>query len=175
MEPKSAFDGLAAGLRSQAAVRLIPFGLINQFKMAAKDFARRSVSGVARSSWIKPSLILFTAGLCCLPLRGAADTNSSEFENATTAAGVHSMGYKPKNRQGTSGTLPETCVHPGCRWYKCSKIRHCKFGQWSENSGGPNTTSTRLIRNVLQVLFYRRRVRFYRGPDCPKIRPPGSR
>ena len=80
MGPKSAFDGLAAGLRSQAAARLIPFGLINQFKMAAKGFAHRMVPGVARASWIKPSLILFTAGLWCLPLRGAADTNTCEFE-----------------------------------------------------------------------------------------------
>ena len=80
MGPKSAFDGLAAGLQSQAAARLIPFGLINQLKMAAKGFAHRMVPGVARASWIKPSLILFTAGLWCLPLRGATHTNTYQFE-----------------------------------------------------------------------------------------------
>ncbi len=80
MGPKSAFDGLAAGLRSQAAARLIPFGLINQLKMAAKGFAHRLVPGVARASGIKAFLIVFTAGLGCLPLRGATDTNTCEFE-----------------------------------------------------------------------------------------------
>src|SRR5208283_5372697 len=80
MRPKSAGDRLAAGLRSQAAAQLIPFGLINQFNMAAKGFTHRMVSGVARASWIKPSLILLTAGLWCLPLPGATDTNTREFE-----------------------------------------------------------------------------------------------
>jgi CheY-like chemotaxis protein len=80
MGPKSAFDGLAAGSRLQVAARLIPFGLMNQFKMAAQGFARRMVPGVARASWIKPSLILFVAGLWCLPLCASADTNTSEFE-----------------------------------------------------------------------------------------------
>ena len=112
MGPKSACDRLAAGLRSQAAARLIPFGLINQLKMAAKDFAHRMVPGVARASWIKPSLILFTAGLWCLPMRGATDTNTCRIRDAATAAGFHSMGYKPKHRQGTPGALPEACAHP---------------------------------------------------------------
>ncbi len=80
MGPKSAFDGLTAGLRSQAVAQLIPFGLINQFKMAAKDFARRLVPGLAKAARIKPSLILLTAGLWCLPLRGTADTSTGEFE-----------------------------------------------------------------------------------------------
>ena len=38
------------------------------------------IPGVARASWIKPSLIFLTAGLWCLPMRGAADTNTCEFE-----------------------------------------------------------------------------------------------
>ena len=80
MGPKSAFDGLMAGLRPQAAARLLPFELINQFKMAAKDFARRLVPGVARASWIRPCLILATAGLWCIPLHGATDTNTCQFE-----------------------------------------------------------------------------------------------
>jgi len=80
MGPKSACDGLAAGLRLQAAARLIPFGLINRLKMAAKGAAHRMVPRVARASWTKPSLILFTAGLWCLPLRGATDTNACQFE-----------------------------------------------------------------------------------------------
>ena len=137
MGPKSAFDGLAAGLRSQAAARLIPFGLINQFKMAAKGFAHRMIPGVARASWIKSSLILFMAGLWCLPLRGAAGYEYLRIRDATTGAGVHSMGNKPQHRQGTPGALPETRVHPRCRWHKYSEVRRRKFGQWSENRWRP--------------------------------------
>ena len=80
MGSKLAFDGWAAGLRAQAAARLTPFGLINQFKMAVKGFAHRMIPRVARVLWIKPSLILFTAGLWCLPLPVAADTNTWQFE-----------------------------------------------------------------------------------------------
>jgi CheY-like chemotaxis protein len=80
MGPKLAGDKLAAGLRPQAAARLIPFGLLNQFKMAAQSLVHRRVPGVARSAWVKPSLILFTAGLVCLPLSGATDTSPREFE-----------------------------------------------------------------------------------------------
>jgi CheY-like chemotaxis protein len=80
MGPKSAFDGLAAGLQWQAAARLIPFGLINQFKMAAQGFARRMIPGVAPAAWRKSFLILFAAGLWCIPWRGAADTNTCQFE-----------------------------------------------------------------------------------------------
>ena len=80
MAPKFAFDGLVAGLRSQAAVRLILCGLINQFKIGAKSFARRRTPGAAGVSWMKPSLILLTAGLWCLPLRGATEANTFEFE-----------------------------------------------------------------------------------------------
>ncbi len=80
MGPKSAFDRWAVGLRPHAAARLIPFGLINRFQLAAKGFAHRMVPRGARASWVKPSLVLFTAGLWCLPLRGATHTNTSEFE-----------------------------------------------------------------------------------------------
>jgi CheY-like chemotaxis protein len=48
--------------------------------MVAKPFARWRRPGVARTPWITPSLILFTAGLWCLPMRGAADRNASEYE-----------------------------------------------------------------------------------------------
>ncbi len=77
---KSAFNGLAADLRSKAAARLIPLGLINRLEMAAKGFAHGLVPGVARASWIKLSLVLFTAGLWCLALRGATHTNTYGFE-----------------------------------------------------------------------------------------------
>jgi CheY-like chemotaxis protein len=87
MGPKSAFDGLAAGWRSQAAPRLIPFGLINQFKMAAKGFAHRMIPGAARASWLKSSLIFFTAALWCLALRGATHTNAYEFEKSIPKPG----------------------------------------------------------------------------------------
>ena len=151
-----AFDGLAAGLRSQAAVRLIPFGLINQLKMACERFCPSNGFLVWHGrSWIKPSLILFTAGLWCLPLRGATDTNTIAIRDAATAAGFHSMGYKPECRPGTPGALPEACVHPRCDWramFARSAVR--KFGQWSENRGGPDTASTRLIRNRLAGAFY---------------------
>ena len=88
MGPKSAFDGLAASLRSQAAARLIPFGLTNQFKMAAKGFAHRMIPGVAWAAWMKSSLILFTAGLWCLPLRGdTSTTNTYKFEDSLPTPG----------------------------------------------------------------------------------------
>ena len=80
MGPKSAGDRLAAGLRLQAAARLIPFGLINQLKMAAQGFARRMVPGAARASWIKPFLVFLAAGFWCLPLPAATDANTREFE-----------------------------------------------------------------------------------------------
>lgn len=80
MGPKSALDRLPARLRPPAAAGLIPFGLLNQFKMAGKDFARRLIPGVARTPWINPSLFLLTAGLWGLPLCGAAETNPSQFE-----------------------------------------------------------------------------------------------
>ena len=42
---------------------------------------------VARASWMKSSLILFTAGLWCLPLRGATNTNTYEFEKSLPKPG----------------------------------------------------------------------------------------
>jgi len=80
IRPKPVSDGWAAALRSQAAVRLIPIGLINQFKLAAKGFAHRMVPGVARASWLKLGLMLLTAGLWCLPLPGATDTRTGGLE-----------------------------------------------------------------------------------------------
>ena len=88
MGPKSACDRLAVGLRSQAAGRLNPFGLINRFKMAAKGFAHQMVPEVARASRIKPFPILLTVGLWCLPLPGAADTNTHEFETPPPQTGT---------------------------------------------------------------------------------------
>ncbi len=41
----------------------------------------------ARASWIKLSLILFTAGLWCLPLPGATNTNTREFETSPPQPG----------------------------------------------------------------------------------------
>ncbi len=87
MGPKSAFYELAASLRSQAAARLIPFGLINQFEMAAKGHAHQMISDMARASWLKSSLMFFTAALWCLPLRGATHTNAYEFEKSIPEPG----------------------------------------------------------------------------------------
>ena len=42
---------------------------------------------MARASWMKSSLIFFAAGLWCLPLRGAADTNTYEFEKSLPKPG----------------------------------------------------------------------------------------
>ena len=113
MGPKSAFDGLAAGLRSQAAARLIPFGLINQFKMVAKGFVHRMIPGVARASWIKSSLIFLMAGLWCLPLRGAADTNTCEFETPPPEPGSiqwetnHSIAKERQERYRKRVSIPD--------------------------------------------------------------------
>lgn len=149
MRPKSAFVGLAAGLRSQAAARRIPFGLINQFKMAAKGFVHRTISGMARASWMKSSLTFFAAGLWCLPLRGAADTNTYEFEKSLPKPGSIQWDINHRITKEHQGALPEACANPRCRWRKCSKGHHCEFGQWQENSDGPNTIFSRHIRNAL--------------------------
>ncbi len=42
---------------------------------------------MARASWMKSSLTFFAAGLWCLPLRGAADTNTYEFEKSLPKPG----------------------------------------------------------------------------------------
>ena len=72
-EPTSMFEGLAAGLQSQAAVGLFPIGLISQLKIIAEGFACRMIFNVARASWIKSSLILLVAGLWCIQLHGATN------------------------------------------------------------------------------------------------------
>jgi len=80
MGPKSAFNKFAAGLRVQAAAWLNPFGLMNQFKAAAKGSVHPMIPGAAWAARINPPLILFMAGLCCLPWRATADTNGCQFE-----------------------------------------------------------------------------------------------
>jgi len=88
MGPKSAFHGLTAGWHTPTAARLMPFGLSHRLKMAAKGLVPRMVPGVARALWIKPSLILFTAGLWCFPLRGATHTNTYQFETPPPRPGT---------------------------------------------------------------------------------------
>ncbi len=80
MGPTSASDRLTARLPLRAVAGLIPFGLLNRFKMAGTDFARLGFPGSARPFWLKPSLILLTAGFGCLPLVGATNTNTAAFE-----------------------------------------------------------------------------------------------
>ena len=80
MGPKSAFHGLTAGGQTPTAARLLPLGLNPRLKMAAKSLLHRMVPGGARACWIKPSLILFTVVLWCLPLRGATRTNTYAYE-----------------------------------------------------------------------------------------------
>jgi len=88
MGPKSAFLRLTAGWQTQAAGRLIPCGLSHWLKMAAIAFAQRMVSGMALALWITPSLILFTAGLWCLPLLGATNTTAQKFETPPPRPGT---------------------------------------------------------------------------------------
>ena len=77
---KSACDRLAAGLQAQAAARRKPFGLMNRLVMEANRIVRQMISGPGKTLPVKLLLILFAAGPGCLPLRGATDTNTFEFE-----------------------------------------------------------------------------------------------
>jgi CheY-like chemotaxis protein len=77
---KSALDASAAASRLQAAGRVIPFGLINQSKMAAPGYARQERSEGARAAGIRLFLVLISAGLGCVPLCGIADTRNNNFE-----------------------------------------------------------------------------------------------
>lgn len=88
MGPKSAFHGLAAGWQTPAVARLMPFGLNHRLKMAAKGLVHQMVPGLARALWIKPTLILFTAGLWCLPSHGATHTNTYQFETPPPRPGT---------------------------------------------------------------------------------------
>ncbi len=87
MRQKSGCNRWLAGLRSKAAARLIPFGLIHRFKTAAPGLARRTMPGGPRTSWIKPSLLLLAAGLCCHSLPGATNTNVRELEKPAPQPG----------------------------------------------------------------------------------------
>ena len=87
MEPKAAFDGLPAGSHPRTAARMLSFGLINQLKMAAKGHAHRTLSDVARASWLKSFLMFFMVALWCLTLRGATYTNAYEFEKSIPKPG----------------------------------------------------------------------------------------
>lgn len=113
MGPKSAFNGWTAGLRSQAAARLIPFGLMNQSTMVAKGFVHRMIPSVARASWIKSSLILAMAGLWYLPLRGAVDTNTCQFETPPPERGsiqwqtIHSIAKERQERYRKRVSIPD--------------------------------------------------------------------
>jgi CheY-like chemotaxis protein len=82
MEPRAAFDGSPAGSPPRTSARRVSFELINQIKLAGKGHAPRTLSGLARASWLKSSLLFFTTALWCLALRGAAYTNAYEFEKS---------------------------------------------------------------------------------------------
>ena len=81
--------------------------------MAAADFARRSVPRVARGLWIKPFLILFTAGLWCLPLHGIADTNTGQFEAPPPEPGsiqwevIHSIAKERQEHYRQRVSIPD--------------------------------------------------------------------
>ncbi len=81
--------------------------------MAAKGFAHRTILGVARASWRKLSLILLTAGLWCLALRGATETNIFEFETPPPQPGSiqwdinQSITKERQERYRKSVTIPD--------------------------------------------------------------------
>jgi CheY-like chemotaxis protein len=83
IEPTPMFEGLAAGLQSQVAVGFFSIGLKNRCKTTAEDFARRMIFNVARTTWIKSFMILVTAGLWCVQLRGTTNV----FETPPPQAG----------------------------------------------------------------------------------------
>ncbi len=153
MGPKSAFDGLAAGSRSQAAARLIPFGLMNQFNMAAKGLAHRMIPSVARASWINPALILFAAGLWCLPLHGATDTNTCQFETPPPEPGSiqwqidHSIAKERQERYRKRVSVPDAVGRNVSRSATANLINGPK------KEAAPTPPPPASSGTVLQVLF----------------------
>ena len=154
MGPKSACDRLAAGLRSQAAARLIPFGLINQFKMAAKGFARRLVPGVARASWIKPSLILFTAGLWCLPLPGATDTNTREFETPPPQPGSIQWEINQRTAKEQQELYRKRVPIPDAIGGNVPRSANASLVNGPKIVAAPSPPPTASSGNVLQMFFF---------------------
>src|ERR1035441_205512 len=96
MRTKSALSRSVASSHPRAAARLIPFGLINPFMMAVKGFAHRMIPSVARSAGMKWFLIFMMAGLWCLPLHGAPQTNTYEFAKSLPKPG--SVQWEINNR-----------------------------------------------------------------------------
>ncbi len=150
----SAFEGLAARLRSQAAARLKPFVLINQFKMAAQGFAHRMISGVARASRIRPSLILFTVGLWCLPLRGAMDRNTNQLETPPPQQGSiqwdlnHSNAEERQERYRKRVSSPDAIGENVPRSTDASLVNGPKMVE------APTPPSTASSGNALQTFLY---------------------
>jgi len=154
MGPKSAFNGLAAGLRSQPAARLIPFGLMNRLKMAAQAFARRMVPGVARASWINPSLILFVAGLWCLPLRGAADMNTGEFETPPPQPGSIQWEIIQQNARERQERYRKRVSIPDAMGTNVPRSTAANLINGPKMEAAPTPPSTASSGIVLQLLFF---------------------
>ena len=127
---------------------------MNQFNMAAKGFACRMIPGVARASWIKPSLLFFVAGLWCLPLRASADTNTCEFEAPRPEPGSlqweinHSLARERQERYRRRVSIPDAVSTNVPRSTAASLINGPKM---AAAPAPPPATST---GTVLQVLFF---------------------
>jgi CheY-like chemotaxis protein len=154
MGPISAFEGLAVSLRSQAAAQLKPFVLINQCKKVAQGFAHRMIPGGARASWIGPSLILFTAGLGCLPSRGATDRNNNQFETPPPQQGSVQWGINQSNAAERQERYRKRVCSPDAigenvpRSTDASLVNGPKMGQ------APTSPATASSGHVLQTFLY---------------------
>ena len=154
MAPNSAFDRLRARWRSQAAAWLIPFGLTNRLKMAARDFVQRSVPGAARALRVKPALVLFTAGLWCLSMPGTADTKTGQLESPPPEPGSiqweidHNLAKQRQENYRKRVPIPGTLEENVPRSPTAILINGPRI------EPVPTTVSTNAAGNVLQAFFF---------------------
>jgi CheY-like chemotaxis protein len=154
MGPKSAGDRMAAGLRWQAAVRLIPFGLVNRVKMAAQGFAHRMVLGVLRTSSIKPFLILLAAGLWCFPLPGATDTKTREFETPPLQPGSIQWEINQQTAREQQGLYRKRVPIPDAIGGNVPRSATASLVNGPRMVTAPTSAPTASSGIVLQLLFY---------------------
>jgi len=141
-------------LQSQVAARLKPFELKNQFNMVAKDFAPRMVLSMARASWRKSFLILFTTGFWSLALSVPTNTNTYEFETPPPQRGSiqwdinQSLAREQQERYRKHVAIPDAVGEDIPRSAFAKLINGPKSGD------APMPAQTALIGNSLQTLFF---------------------
>ncbi|MGA2242273.1 MAG: response regulator [Verrucomicrobiota bacterium] len=122
--------------------------------MAAKGFAHRMVPGVARASWIKPSLILFTAGLWCLPLPGATDTNTREFETPPPQPGSIQWDIDQRTTKERQESYRKRVPIPDAIGENVPRSATASLVNGPKIVAAPSPPPTASSGNVLQMFFF---------------------